>query len=487
MRKTYLLIALLVPTIFNAQGVSIDQNFGTNGITEMPFDSSGNDLSSCVLLSSGKILFLSTKINGSNQNEVFLCRLDSNGAIDNTFGNNGFAYPNLQYYHGNFIKVQTDDKILIYGGSNPAKLIRLNSDGSYDMSFATNGIFELPTNSYHSEDDSLFSGNNLLIQNNGSIILRYVQGLNGVITLKKIDSNGIADNSFGTNSTITNISSKGIFISNDSKIIGFSSTTTNYTIEKFNLNGTIDSTFGTNGTMTINLPYTDFETKFIKQDDLGRLLVHKFNFNTTPALLFDAFRLNSNGTIDTTFGTNGYISFSDFQIFIVSNVLVDNNYYFGGATIESNDIYNLFIIKYHENGTLNTNFNNLGYKIENTNNTKQACESINIQTDGKILVSGESENGSTKKLFLMRYVDQNLSMNTFNTNSLKIINPINETITIDSEDEIEKISIIGTDGKLIIETKRKLINTSKLSKGIYILNLKFKNENKVYTNKIIKK
>ena len=76
MRKTYLLIALLAPIIFNAQSVSIDQNFGTNGITEMPFDSSGNDLSSCVLLSSGKILFLSTKINGSNQNEVFLCRLD---------------------------------------------------------------------------------------------------------------------------------------------------------------------------------------------------------------------------------------------------------------------------------------------------------------------------------------------------------------------------------------------------------------------------
>jgi uncharacterized delta-60 repeat protein len=285
---------------------------------------------------------------------------------------------------------------------------------------------------------------------------------------------------------VSNIISKEIFLSNDSKIIGFNFTSNNYTIEKFNLIGTTDNTFGTNGIMTINLPYTDFESKYIEQDNLGRFLVEKLNFNTIPAFLFDAFRLNGNGLLDTSFGTNGYVSFNNFQTLVVPTIFVNNKYYFGGATIVSNALDNLIMLKYNENGTLDTNFNSNGYKIENTNSIQEFCESINIQTDGKILVSGEYKNGSTKKLYLMRYVDQNLSTTDFENNSLKIVNPINETLDIITENEINSVSIIGVDGKLVIKTNQNNINTSTLSKGMYIVVVEFRNDTKKYVAKVIK-
>lgn len=483
MKKICIYITILISTLSHSQ-VIIDNSFGINGITEMPFDSSGNDISKSILLTNGKIIFVSTKINGANSNEPFITRINSNGTIDTSFGVNGFVLPNIQGNYEISTKIQSDNSILIYGGFNPAKIIRYTENGILDDTFGVNGVVELPANSYSSESDISFSNNNLLLQADGSIIVRYIQNSNAF--LKRLLSNGTSDNSFGLNSLISNLNSKEIFISSDNKIIGFSFAPNNYTIEKFNLNGTNDNTFGSNGSMVVSLPYTDFESKYIEQDNLGRFLVEKLNFNTTPAFQFDAFRLNNNGLLDTSFGTNGYINFNNFQTLIVPTILVNNKYYLGGTTIVSNALDNLIMLKYNENGTLDTNFNGNGYKIENTNAIQEVCESINIQPDGKILVSGEYKNGATKKLYLMRYADQNLSTTDFENTSLKIANPINETLSIITGNEVKNVSIFGTDGKIIIKTNEKNINTSKLSKGIYIVVVEFKNEEKKHIAKIIK-
>jgi len=483
MKKIYICITILISALSYSQ-VIIDNSFGINGITEMPFESSGNDISKSLLLTNGKIIFVSTKINGSNDNEVFVTRINSNGTIDTNFGINGFILPNIQGDYEISTKIQSDNSILIYGGFSPAKIIRYTENGILDNTFGVNGVVELPANTYPSESDISFSNNNLLLQADGSIIVRYIQNSNAF--LKKIVSDGTSDTTFGVNSLVSNLISKEIFISSDTKIIGFNFTSNNYTIEKFNLNGTNDNTFGTNGTMVVSLPYTDFESKYIEQDNLGRFLVERPNFNTTPAFQFDAFRLNNNGLLDTGFGTNGYVNFNNFQTLIVPTILVNNKYYFGGTTVVSNALDNLIMLKYNENGTLDTNFNGNGYKIENTNAVQEVCESIHVQTDGKILVSGEYKNGATKKLYLMRYVDQNLSISDFENTSLKIANPINETLNIITENEVNTVSIFGTDGKIIIKANEKNINTSKLSKGICIVVVEFKNEEKKHIAKIIK-
>jgi uncharacterized delta-60 repeat protein len=484
MKKIFSFILVLTSIITYSQSVIIDTSFGTNGILEMPFDSNGNDNSKSILLANGKIVFISTRINGDNQNEVFITRVNSNGTIDSSFGNNGFTLLDIQGNYEINTKIQSDSKLIIYGGYNPAKIIRLTEDGLLDSNFGNNGVFELSSNSYPSESDISFSNNNLILLPDNSIIIRYLENSN--VSLKKILPNGTMDSNFGVNGVAAYPLSKEIFLSNDNKIIGFNFTSNNYTIEKFNLDGSSDMFFGINGIMTMNLPYTDFETKYIEQDNLGRFLVERLTFNTTPAFEFEAFRLDSNGLIDTSFGTNGYINFNTFQTLIVPSILNNGNYYFGGATISSNSLDNLVLLKYNDSGSLETNFNNTGYKVENTNSIQEFCESINIQTDGKILVSGEYKNGGTKKLFLMRYIDQDLSTTNFEENNVKILNPINEKLEIITNKEVEKISVYDTSGKLIFEANHNSITTSKLSKGLYIVVTEFKNEELKYINKVIK-
>jgi hypothetical protein len=159
MKKIYIYITILISTISYSQ-VIIDNTFGTNGITEMPFDSSGNDNSKNILLTNGKIIFVSTKINGANNNEVFITRVNSNGTIDTSFGTNGFVLPNIQGNYEVSTKIQNDNSILIYGGFNPSKIIRYTEDGILDNAFGTNGVVELAANTYSSESDISFSNNN---------------------------------------------------------------------------------------------------------------------------------------------------------------------------------------------------------------------------------------------------------------------------------------------------------------------------------------
>lgn len=484
MKKISIYISLLISTITYSQSIVLDNSFGINGIFEMPFDSNGQDISNSILLPNGKILMNSTRINGANEAEVFLCRINSNGSIDTSFGVNGYVFPNITGQYEISVRIQSDEKILIYGGHYPAKIIKYEKDGLLDSSFGLNGIVELSADSFPSESSISFSNKNILLLDDDTIILRCIENSN--THLRKFLSDGTIDSSFGVNGLVSNSISKEIFISIDSKIIGFSFTPTNYTIEKLNLNGTFDNTFGTNGIMTVNLPFTDFETKYIEQDNSGRFLVEKLNFNSIPAFFFDAFRLNSNGIVDNSFGANGFINFNNFQTLIVPTVLVGDKYYFGGTTIVSNDADKLIMMKYNENGTLDTNFNNLGYKIEDSNSIREICESINIQTDGKIIVSGQYDNGLVKKLFLKRYTDQTLSNSGFNKKTFKIINPVTENLTIITNEIINKVILFGTDGKVVLENNQKIINTSKLSKGLYIGIIDFQNDENKYSFKIMK-
>jgi len=466
-----------------SQNITLDNNFGNNGILEIPFDSSGSDVSKCKILSNGKIIFLSTRINGSNLNEVFITQINTDGTIDTTFGTNGFVFLNLQHYHDNYLKIQSDNKILIYGDRTPAKLIRLNPNGDYDNSFATNGVLEFPNNSYHSEDNGLFSTNNIVLQTDGKILIRFIQDLNGIIKIKRLNIDGTPDNSFATNSELIGSVSNAIFLGNDSKILGFSSSSNSYTIEKINIDGTFDNTFGINGVMTYTLPYTDFETKYLFKDNLGRFIIEKLNLNTT--LNFDAFRLNENGELDITFGANGFISFSDFQTLIVPIFNSNSKYYFGGSTIVSNNIDNQILMRFNDNGNIDNSFNSVGYYIESTNSINEFSESINIQSDGKILTSGEYTNGTNKKLYLIRYNSPTLGTEEFNENDIKIVNPIKTKLEITSNNNIKSISLFNIKGQLIFSNLKRGDDLQYLNQGLYVLKIKF--DNGIITNyKLIK-
>jgi uncharacterized delta-60 repeat protein len=143
--------------------------------------------------------------------------------------------------------------------------------------------------------------------------------------LQKLSSATTNDPSFNSgneflfNDAIYDYYPKLVRILNDGKIIiaGVRNNLVSY-LMRLNANGTIDNTFGTNGIQLINdVPF--FEDLIILSD--GKMLFsgNKYSnmYGTTKVHIG---RLNSDGTLDNAFGTNGMTILSFGQNTLPTNV-----------------------------------------------------------------------------------------------------------------------------------------------------------------------
>jgi uncharacterized delta-60 repeat protein len=133
---------------YNADG-SLDPSFGSNGIQFVAGVSVDPGNSSVVLQPDGKILVIGRPMPYAGVPAEVL-RFDADGTLDQSFGADGFVlFPEIDpspYFStggGEGLAIQADGKILVSTGGvfswGSALLARLNSDGSLDSSFGNNG------------------------------------------------------------------------------------------------------------------------------------------------------------------------------------------------------------------------------------------------------------------------------------------------------------------------------------------------------------
>ncbi len=282
-------------TRLNSNGTE-DTSFYTNLGTGF-----GSSVSSIVIQSNGQILVGGsfTTLNGNTRNK--LVRLNSDGTEDTTF------YTNLGTGFDNQVRtitIQSNGQILVGGafttlsGNSRGKLVRLNSNGTEDTTFAAN----IGTGFGNNINSILQTSNNQIL----------VAGLftsfnsNTRNRLVRLNSDGTEDTSFYTNlGTGFNNQIFSILLQSDNKIIAggqftsFNSNTRNRLV-RLNYDGTEDTAFYTNlGTGVDN---SFIQTMALESN--GQILIGgdftSFNSVTRNKL----FKLNTDGTEDTTFYTN---------------------------------------------------------------------------------------------------------------------------------------------------------------------------------------
>ena len=131
------------------------------------------------------------------------------------------------------------------------------------------------------------------------------------------------DTTFGTNGTVRNAISGGngtndqayaVAIQSDGKIVAAGVSAVSgahyaFALSRYNINGTLDSTFGANGTVRNTISggggVNDQAYSVAIQSD-GKIVVAGFSLKA-PAYAFALARYNVNGTLDSTFGTNGTV------------------------------------------------------------------------------------------------------------------------------------------------------------------------------------
>lgn len=353
----------------------MDLNFGTSGKIITDLGNSDNGASSVAIQSDGKIA-----VAGESNDDFAIVRYNSDGSIDNTFGNAGKVTTNFVNEDVCYsIAIQSDGKIVLtgvcdYGNSTSFATARYNSDGSLDNSFGTTGKV---INVVGGPISNIYS---LAIQGDGKIVLggyQYMSGTHFVLLRYNID--GSFDNSFGSGGIVSTNFSGGdeinsLAIQSDGKMVVAGESNNDFAIVRYNSNGSIDNSFGNGGITT-----TDFGGGL----DIGYSIA-----------------LQNDGKIVIA-GVADYLGGdSDFAIarYNQDGMGIDENIYKENIiSISPNPFTNIISVTgMQENGEL------ILFDINGKEILKQKCSVKEIQITTSDLLSGA---------YLLKYNDQNVTEN----------------------------------------------------------------------------
>ena len=187
----------------------------------------------------------------------------------------------------------------------------------------------------------------------------------------------------------------------------FNSTSNKYdfALVRYNANGTLDTTFGTGGIVTTSVgSINDYADDLGIQPD-GKIVVAGYSYNSSNKCNFALVRYNANGTLDTGFGTGGIVTTSIGSGYDYAHALViqsDGKIVVAGSSSNGSK-YNFALVRYNANGTLDTGFGTGGIVTTPIGSGFDSAYALGIDTDGRILAAGYSNNGSNYDFALVRY------------------------------------------------------------------------------------
>jgi len=257
-KMTFIFILLCITSLpCLAQDGVLDTGFGTGGIVITgSFDGSG-----VAIQADGKIVCAGSSSNGSN-NDFAVVRYNINGTLDTGFDIDGIVKTDFASSNDNgySVAIQTDGKIVVAGSSTSDRItaiavVRYNSNGTLDSDFGTGGKV---TTAIGSSNDCALS---VAIQADGKIVVAGFS-LNGSyydLAVVRYNSDGTLDTAFGTGGIVVLHGESGylgnsVAIQADGKIVvaGIkkfpdANLSGNFLVVRYNSNGTLDSDFGTDG------------------------------------------------------------------------------------------------------------------------------------------------------------------------------------------------------------------------------------------------
>ncbi|GIU00874.1 hypothetical protein TSL6_13800 [Sulfurovum sp. TSL6] len=401
----------------------LDVSFGQEGIVIFDDAASGFDEEALgsVLQSDGKIVVVGRQYNGLND-DVLVQRYTTDGSLDTNFANNGtLVYNSGDHEIAYDVALQNDGKIILVGyirefgaGEKNILIIRLNTDGTYDTTFGGDGIVTTNVSEYGEY------GYAIAIQGDGKIIIAGEVSIGGAdvqALIARYNSDGTIDNTFGSAGITTYDGigwdiAYGVTVQPDGKIVTTGSTSeeaypgvalTDLLLLRLNTDGTPDDTFGTNGVVTYNSIYESGRAVRIQND--GKIIVAgtRWSYSSieNAALLI---RYNSDGSMDTTFAENGVLIYKKEYGFpsIAGHAisLLDNGEIVMAGFVNTDG----FVIRVTNDGIYDNTLSIDGISAVVSGGYAQ-LKSVLVQSDGKIVVAGNStlhDNYSDKALFLAR-------------------------------------------------------------------------------------
>ncbi len=462
----------------------------SNGSVDIPFHhakGSGGGASIAKTLPDGKILLAGTFGIYNNELQNVMCRLKTDGTVDETFNSGtGFHYNSFgnDLPQVNSIVIQPDGKYLVagrfteYNGTGVPFVTRINVDGSIDASLVGVNVNHVV--------------NNLLLQSDNKIVLvgmfdkyiddqGYPYSANHII---RFNADGSLDTDFFLNKgTGTNLEIFTSCLQPDGKIlIGGQMTNFNGTpfgrIARLNSDGTIDNTFNI-GTGANNW------VQSIQMIDDGRILITGMfsSFNGSPAGGIAI--LNNDGSLDpsfTAFNHNGGVSCVYQQ--------QDHKLLVGGvfSNLGSNHIN---LIRLNQDGTIDPTFNTSapGGFLNNIYPYDENRVIVNTNMYDHYTINGICRvfiDGTPTSISKQENVEKNMSFNIYpNPLETNLLN-----LRLDKEFSMNnQLTIYSSNGTIIYENDHIphefTISASDFTNGIYLIKLTDLEKNLVSVQRLV--
>jgi uncharacterized delta-60 repeat protein len=165
---------------------------------------------------------------------------------------------------------------------------------------------------------------------------------------------------------------------------------TDYGLARYNADGSLDSSFGTNGKVLTDVGGQGDVISAIALQPDGKIVAAGFSF-TENIFDFSVVRYNANGTPDPSFGNGGKV-LTDFQnnddeAFALT-IQPDGKIVLAGFTADSNFDLDFALVRYHTDGNLDNSFGTGGKVITDFSGSDDQGFSLIRQTDGKLIVGG---------------------------------------------------------------------------------------------------
>ncbi|HEX4479848.1 MAG TPA: hypothetical protein VH082_03500 [Rudaea sp.] len=324
--------------------------------------------------------------------------------------------------------------------------------GDLDTRFGTGGIVGLPIT-----DLAPNCTEHVVVDADNRAVLAYNTMSGGAISA--LSTSGTIDPTFGSAGSIALAQTLcDMKIDSKNRLLALTEDSVGFELSRFSSDGKLDTTFGVGGYVDIRSPAGNIDGVAMQMTEDGGIVVLGTDYSFSGQYKMLAAKIDSDGSLDTTFGGHGLltvsVALSGMESTLPRAIAIDSKgfIYLDGYTLRDDDALVSSVAKLTPDGKMDTTFGGGNGYIQTDVFPPAGMfrytspYSILVDTHDRVVVSGSASSPSQPQFFVARYLSDGSPDASFSGGVVQV--PVPGSLETDAGhtllDARERIILTGT-------------------------------------------